>query len=425
MALLTSLAALFLLAHFLSSTAGASTIATNGAISPKWTTDLRSAVGSDALGTVQGRKREWQGRPRTSLWFLDNETILATFITREVSKPSLSSRNSSDLNQPLRLRAVFLQAETGQVKSTQAWPSESRIAGVVAVIDGKFVTQTGVTLTLYSYSSDAREVKKLSLPALPEDVSSWHAHSSPTGRSILFEDSDWRTASPKSWILVNTDDLQIIRSWKEEQSGRVGISDSMIAMAACMFAEYHCDPNLKVKSLATEWRTIAQIQKSGWVWAPQFVNNDIVFLPYAPWELLKTDGKVVLTEADPKGGAPITSAGGQRFVVPFFKLVGKVESLDIGGHGELKNFSVYDAPFQKQSYKLEVKGAKIRSISNKSVAQLALSPDGSKLAVLYEESVYVFELPPAPPADHTDSVDPKNGNQREQVPVLVPAKPKP
>lgn len=400
MALWTLSAALFLLAHFLSNTAGASSTVTSQATSPKWTTDLRSAVGSDALGTVQGRKREWQGRPRTSLWFLNNGTILATFITREVSNPSLSSRKGSDPHQPLRLRVVFLQAETGKVTSTQAWPSESRIAGVVAVDDGKFVTQTGLTLTLYS--SDAREMKELTLPALAEDVSSWHAHPSPTGRSILFEDSDWRTTSPKSWIWVNTPDLKVIGSWKEEQSGRVGISDTTIAMAACMFPEYHCDPKLKVRGYATEWKSIAPIQHFGWVWAPQFVNDDTLFLPYSPWKLLTTDGKVVLTEADTKGNSPIMSAGGQRFIVPFFKLVGRVDALDIGGHGNLKSISVYDAPFRERSYELDVKGPQIRSISEKSVAQLALSPDGSKLAILYEESVYLFFLPPASTV-HTDT----------------------
>lgn len=423
MALWISSAALFLLALFLNSPSMPPGN-TGGAIAAKWTVDLRAAVASDPLGTVQGRKREWQGRPRTSLWFLDDSTILATFITKEGSKPSLASRDSSDPNQPLRLRAVFLQVETGKVTSTQVWPSESRSAGIVAVNDGKFVTARGSTLTLYS--ADAKELKRLSLPPPPQNLNGWNAHVSPTGKSILFENSDWRTVSPKSWIWVDVDDLQIIRSWKEEQSGRVGISDSTIAMTACMFPEYHCDPNLKIRDLATEWKTIARIQKSGWVWAPQFVNEDTLFLPSAPWELLKTDGQVILTETDPfEGDEAVTSEGGKRFVIPFFKLVGRVGALDIGGHGELKTISVYDAPFHGRSYKLEVKGPKIRSISDKSVAKLALSPDGTKLAILYDESVYLFPLPPVLSGEHTDTVDLKNGNLLIQVPVPATAKRKP
>lgn len=394
MGLLISSAALLLLMLFPGSASDAFAALQPDSVSPAWSKDLHAAVGSAPLGQVFGRKRERRGLPETSLWFLGDSTIVATFVTREGVNPSLSSRESSDPNQPLRLRAIFLDADTGKVRSVQAWPSEGTLARVVTASEGKFVIQSGTTLTLYS--SDGKELKRLSLPPPPQNLNGWNAHPSPTGKSILFENSDWRTTSPKSWIWVNTDDLQIVRSWKEEQSGRIGISDSTIAMTACMFQEYHCDPNLRVKGLATEWKSIAPIERSGWVWAPQFVDNDTLFMPGTPWRLLKTDGKVVLTGAYPKGGGPISSADGQRFVIPFFKLVGRVEALDIGGHGELKAISVYDAPFHERAYQLEVKGTNIKSISDKSVAQLALSPDGFKLAILYEETVYVFQLPGAP-----------------------------
>jgi hypothetical protein len=388
MDLLISSAAVFLLAHFLSSPSGPTVNTANQTVAAKWTADLRAAIASAPLGEVFGRKRERQGKPRTSLLFLDNSTIVGTFITQEGANPSLSSRDSSDPNQPLRLRAIFLDADTGKVRSTQAWPSESRLAGIVTANDGRFVTQTGTTVTLYS--SDAKELKKLSLPPPPQNLNGWNAHPSPTGKNILFENSDWRTTSPKSWIWVNADDLQIVRSWKEEQSGRVEISDSTIAMTTCMFPEYHCDPSLKVRGLATEWKTIAPIEKLGWVWAPQFVDSETLFLPGMPWKLLQTDGKTVFTESAPFGGSmAITSASGQRFVVPFFQSKGGVAALDIGAHGELKTISVYDAPFHARSYKLGMIGPKIKDQGT----QLALSPDGSKLAILYDESVYLFQLP--------------------------------
>jgi hypothetical protein len=425
MALWISSAALFLLVHFLTSSGSLAPDAVNGTATPKWTVDLHPAVASDPLGSVQGRKREWQGRPRTSLWFLDNSTILATFITREGTNPSLASRDSSDPNQPLRLRTVFLQAETGIITFTQAWPSESRVAGIVAVNDGKFVTQTGTTLTLYS--SEAKKLKKLSLPALPEDVGGWHAHPSVTGRSILFATGNLMATSPKPWIWVDTNSLQILHSWNEVQSGWIGISDSSVAMTACLMTVYHCDPHVEVRGIETQWRAIAPLEKQAhWGSSLSFVNDEMLFLSGEPWRLLQSDGRVVLTgTAKTEGSTALTSAGGQRFVVPFFKLVGKVQALDIGGHGDLKTIAVYDAPFHERSYKLEVKGPKIRSISDKSVAQLALSPDGSKLAILYEESVYLFQLPPPPSTQHTDTVDPKNGNFHLQVPVPATVKPKP
>ena len=125
---------------------------------------------------------------------------------------------------------------------------------------------------------------------------------------------------------------------------------------------------------------------------PQFVNEGTVFLSGHPWELVRTDGKIVFTESAPfEGSTAIPAAGGQRFVVPFFQSKGGVAALDISAHGELKTISIYDAPFHERSYKLGVTGPKIKDQGT----QLALSPDGSKLAILYDESVYLFQLPAA------------------------------
>jgi hypothetical protein len=394
MALLISSVVLFLLAHLIPSPIGSTAdLAANQTITARWTSDLRPAIGGDPLGLVPGRKREWQAKPRTSLWFLDDGTIIATYVTKEEGHPVLSGRSGSDPNQPLRLRAIFLDADTGKVTSTQVWPSESRYAGIVATNEGTFVTQRGTTLTLYS--SDAKELGKLSLPPLPEDVGGWRAHPSPTGNSILFSTGDLMATSAKPWIWVDGKDLRIARSWKEVQSGPMEISDSAIAMTACYYWQYHCGPVVAIRGLATEWKTIAAVEKQFQWGGVRFVNDDTLFLSGTPWKLLQSDGKVILSEDAPfEGGTAVVSAGGKRFVVPFFKSKGGFAALDIGAHGELNTISVYDAPFRERSYLLAVKGPKIKSASDKSVAQLALSPDGSKLAILYEESVYLFQLPP-------------------------------
>lgn len=384
------------------SASGASGTRQPGSVSPTWSRDLRADVGSTPLGQVFGRKGERRGLPETSLRFLDNSTVIAAFVTREGTNPSLSSRGGSDPNQPLRLRAIILDTHAGEIRSMQAWPTEGTLARIVTARDGKFVTQSGTTLTLYS--SDCNELKNLKLPALPEDVSGWHAHPSPTGKSILFTTGGLTTTSPKPWIWVDTTSLQVLHSWNQVQSGWIGISDDSIAMTACLMVEYHCDPRLEIRSLTTEWKTIAPVEKRAhWGWSPQFVNDKTVFLSGRPWKLLQTDGEVILTESPTlRGGTALPAAGGQRFVLPFFKTVGRVEALDIGGYGELKAISIYDAPFQQRAYELEVKGAKIRSISDRSVAQLALSPDGSKLGILYNETVYLFELPPVLSAGQRD-----------------------
>jgi len=353
----------------------------------KWSADVHAAVGSAPLSLVVGRGRETHLPPRTSLSFLDDGTIVATFVTRE-GNPTLSGRDSSDSNLPLRVRAVLLDAGTGKIVGTPAWPTESRFAGIVSARDGMFVLQTGTALTLYS--SDSKELGRLSLPPIKEDLWGWVAHTSPTGKNILFATPNLTTNSTTPWVWVDTATLKIVHSWMETQSGWVGISDDEIAMIACSFPIYHCEPNIEIKGLATDWKTVAPIERRPQSSA-QFVNDDTLFLSGHPWKLLRTDGKVLLTENEPfEGGVAIPSAGGQRFVVPFFQSKGGFAALDIGAHGELRTISVYDAPFSQRSYELKVSGPKIKDQG----AQLVVSPNGSLLAILYDESVYLFQLPP-------------------------------
>ena len=185
----------------------------------------------------------------TSLWFLDNNTIVVTYVTRgEKSSPSLSSRDGLSTSLSLRLRAIFLDAASGKVAMTTAWPTESRDAKIVATHDGNFVTQRGTDLTLYS--PDLKELKKLKLPPGEEY---WSVSPSPTGRSILFVASNLWTTSPVPWVWVDTDSLRVVCSWKEVRSGWVGISDDKLAMTACVWIR-NCQPNVEIRGLTTEWK---------------------------------------------------------------------------------------------------------------------------------------------------------------------------
>ena len=85
----------------------------------------------------------------------------------------------------------------------------------------------------------------------------------------------------------------------------------------------------------------------------------------------------------------LPSPGGQRFVVPTFATKGAVAALDVGGHTVLRKVFVHDGQSEGWSYELEVKGAAIKNLT-----LFAISPDG-QLAVLNDDSVEVFPLPPS------------------------------
>jgi len=66
-------------------------------------------------------------------------------------------------------------------------------------------------------------------------------------------------------------------------------------------------------------------------------------------------------------------------------------ALDLGGHDVLKKLVLYDAPFRGPSYVLDLKGPKINDLTT-----LAISPDGSRIAILNVEklTLELVELPP-------------------------------
>jgi hypothetical protein len=338
-------------------------------------------IESAHLGEVFGRGRESAALPRTSLWFTDNDTLVATFVSREGSG-ELSTRDGSNSNLPLRLRPVFLDAATGKVLATPDWPTESRDSSIIAVHNGQFVTQGGNELTLYT--PDRKPLKNLKLPPLTED--DWIAHPSPTGKNILFLPPG---GGAVSWLWLETDTLQVLHSWKDTHSGDVAVADDKMAMVTCTWT-FDCKHYIEVRGITTDWKTIALGSSQSF---PQFVNEDMIFLSEDNTRLVQADGKVVFVEDAPFqkcwwGGA-FPSAGGRRFVVPRCTGKGAISSLDIGGHTVLKEILLYDAPFYTRSYVLELKGPKIKDLT-----LLAVSPDGLRLAVLNDDSVEVLQLPP-------------------------------
>jgi hypothetical protein len=392
MALLTSFMANCAIACFLissSARAPENAVATpkQEKVTPRWRVDLRPTIAGVPLGRVVGRGHETQGKPVSSLWFLDDNRIVVTFVTRE-AKSTFSNRAAPDDSSPLRLRAILLDAASGKVMATPTWPSRSRFAKIVAVHDGRFVTQTGAELTLYS--QDLTEVGRL---ALPLTESEWAAHSSPTGKNILFLAGGFGNLSPVPWVWVDTDRLKVLRSWEDVRTGYVGISDDKIVMDTCVWFQ-ECEPSLKARDLDTGWKVIMPTLPTYGVRdapRPQFVNDDLVLLLGSRIELVRADGTVVFAQDRFSGGcwSDEIPPAARRFAVPTCKLKGNLPALDMGGYHLLQTILLFDVPFHGLSFVLRVEGPRIKGLT-----QFAISPDGSKLAILNDEAIEVLQLPP-------------------------------
>jgi hypothetical protein len=112
------------------------------------------------------------------------------------------------------------------------------------------------------------------------------------------------------------------------------------------------------------------------------------------------DSVPILTESfrDEWLGHPIfPSVDGKRFAVALLAYKGGSEILDIDPHVVLKRIVVYDVQNRQAVYTFDAKIQKI-----KDVAGVALSPDGSQLAILSDGVLEVFRLP----SERTDSIGP-------------------
>lgn len=320
MALRISVSPVFLAVCFLSSgmavsRPGASITPQRGAIKAIWHEDLRSAVGSVPLGIIFGEESVSR-LPYVTLRFVNNDTVVATFVIREgAGTPALSHRDMSNAALPLRLRGIFLTTSNGKVKDVTDWPTQSRYSGIVAAYDGKFIVQAGDLLTLYT--SDLRAQKTLRLPPLRDDeYKDWKPYTAPTGRRILFLQN---TTDANCWIWVNAETLKVERSWEEPQTGWVAITDNRIAMIKCTWG-YKCKRAVIIKELEGEWTAVAPSGEddSGL----QFANDKMLFISGAHARLVGTSGDEIFEVTDPKTERvpnAVAAASASRIVFPGFR----------------------------------------------------------------------------------------------------------
>jgi hypothetical protein len=73
--------------------------------------------------------------------FLDNETVVVTFVTRE-AVTELPRRGESQPSLPFRLHALFTDTKTAQVRTTREWPTAHPHSRVLGGKGGRFIVLT-------------------------------------------------------------------------------------------------------------------------------------------------------------------------------------------------------------------------------------------------------------------------------------------
>jgi hypothetical protein len=89
-----------------------------------------------------------------------------------------------------------------------------------------------------------------------------------------------------------------------------------------------------------------------------------------------------------------SAANGTRVAIPICKSKGGLSGLDISPHVVLERVQIYDLPGLDRSFVLSQRNFDLSGVSG-----FALSPDGSKLALIRGTSVELYDLP-ARPSQH-------------------------
>jgi hypothetical protein len=324
------------------------------------------------------------------LCFSDDKTLVATFITREDVK-TLGRRDDSSDARPNRLHGIFLDAQTGKVQSRKEWSVPRPRGGIIPASNGKFVVLTPAMVALYSPGFDLLKDFKLSSE---QQSLLWDLHASSTGKSILVEyhlpeatyqwlDSDTFQPQDAPW----RDSLSAVSISDEKEiaaSRDTYVSSKRSNIFEAFFRPRNGDERIVCRIVAGEGDSCGD---------PEFLSNDLLALwsPHGLSVLPKNGGDALLSASfrpdEWLGSRFYPSANGKRFAVAVWAHKGGSALFDISSHNVLKRIVVYDIPTRQAVYTLDARKLKIMDLSG-----LAISPDGSLMAVLINGVAQVYKL---------------------------------
>jgi WD40 repeat protein len=352
---------------------------------PLWQVDLHT-LGYD--GYVP--PKEFQNRPLLyPVTFTSDNKLVISFLTRS-SETSLHVRQQPNELLALQLHAVFLDAKSGGTVRKQVWPTSHPQVDVVAGRDGSLVVVLPDRVSTYSPTMDlVNELKLVNGDKPPGTIRA--VDKSPQGGSLMLK----FMGQAVKFLWLETKTLRVMASGQDIMTFS-DISDHQLARSTETFVKssgyYH-----EVRILNADGRTYTICKGRSSCGFPKFVNDDVLAL------LGSQDLKLVSV----RDGAPIystnlqgedyfyvgesgwrVSADGSRFAASIWNYRGGSTLLDITAHAILRKILVFDSTSRKVIYTLDLRTEKIKQLDG-----MAVSPDGSTLAVLVNGLVKLYQLP--------------------------------
>lgn len=310
-------------------------------------------------------------------------------MTRE-SVSTLARRDEPGDPLPLKLHGIFLDTTGGKVRAAMKWSTPQPKGGVIAAGGGRFVVLTAGLIALYSRTLELLNELRLSSE---QQEHLWSFVPSPSGKSILVTYM-YPERSLVTWIDV--DSMKPLRTWAEDFWPV--ISDDELAFTREDYVPSQGTTHkVLIRTGDGPLRTFCRVrlgfEPDNGCNYPQFLSNDLLAF-WAPHSLgLASAGGgnierlATFREDDWLGRRLAPSADGKRFAVAVGAHKGGSALLDINYHVVLKRIMVFDIPSRRWIYTLNAKKQKNRTISG-----LAVSPDGSLMAIMCDGIVEVYRV---------------------------------
>ncbi len=427
LSLLASISFMAILWCFLSpASAAASDAKTGRDAAPIWGLNVK------ALGYAPSQRAQDEGvyipLGIEPICFLANGEIVLSFVTRE-TPTGLPHRGEHDEILPFRLHAIFVNQNTGHVRATKEWPVSSTRSRILPVTDGNFVVFAPDQLLLYSPQLGLVKQLDLSLGQMAVK-DNWYATPSSGGKYLLLdyepaEDAKRVDRMPMAQLLaepikdhldwIDLQSLQIVAAWTvkiaPDSFYEFGdISDQGLVQLWTYGARGYEDAQIvKIgKPPNGPWHSMCQPAES-YCRAGKFINNETVLAfryensrtDVRVWiGVISTKGSLLFDETFPskeilRGGVPASMSGGS-FALGILKGKGGSRFLDIAAHYSMDRVVVFDVAARRWIYTLDAKKHNIKELSG-----MALSPDGSLLAIINQDGILeVYQIPGAPQPTH-------------------------
>jgi hypothetical protein len=318
-------------------------------------------------------------RDQPGLVFFDDDRIVVYEVD---STGSLSSRVSPDISSSFQLHASILSSGAGLLISTKNWPTRAHYSSIQPAAGGLAV-RTSDKLTLVS--KDFGEIAKFTLPSLDRCMLTVSA----TQRTILSNCLSNKLKISRFDVL-DGNTLALRYSWNESPPlfRQYSISDTEISAA-----DVNQSSIIVTRFVSRLWEPVGDKSKPGSVGLPVMISDDqLVVQIGAPLCVFSTVRRPALMYYLDRGrsldGKMAVSLNG-RFIALSSKniLVKKHILSEASVEVVARNVAVYDLSEKKRALTLEI------SPPPKNDYDLALSPDGSKLAVLTDRRVSVYSVP--------------------------------